>query len=172
MRHHAIETDRLRLRPWTQDDHQALQRILGDPITMQFWPAPFTPEQTRAWLARSLDQYVTPGYGRLAVTLRESEAIIGDCGVLDAEIDGAREHDLGYIIHHRYWRQGYAVEAAGACLSHAIHTLGLQRVVANMAIDHLGSIRVAERLGMRRERAFANARNRGIMTYLYVFETG
>jgi [ribosomal protein S5]-alanine N-acetyltransferase len=165
-----LETERLILRPWTYEDHESLHRILSDPVTMQFWPAPFTPEQTRGWISNILAHYATHGYGRMAVVLRASGAIIGDCGVMNLEINGRPEHDLGYIIHHPYWRQGYAVEAASACLSHSIDTLGLTRVVANMAVDHTGSMRVAERLGMRRERTFANPRNRGIMTHLYVFE--
>jgi ribosomal-protein-alanine N-acetyltransferase len=80
---------------------------------------------------------------------------------------GQREHDLGYIIHHPYWRQGYGLECARACLEYGIHTLGLRRIVANMAHDHIASARVAERLGMRREASFHHPRNRNILTYVY-----
>jgi RimJ/RimL family protein N-acetyltransferase len=107
------------------------------------------------------------GMGRMLVELRDSGAPIGDCGIVEAEINGRREYDLGYIIHHPYWRQGYGVECARACLEYGIYTLGLRRIVANMAHDHIASARVAERLGMRREASFHHPRNRNILTYVY-----
>ena len=103
----------------------------------------------------------------MLVELRDSGAPIGDCGIVEAEINGRREYDLGYIIHHPYWRQGYGVECARACLEYGIYTLGLRRIVANMAHDHSASARVAERLGMRREASFHHPRNRNILTYVY-----
>lgn len=165
-----LETERLILRQLTLDDLQALHRIFSDPITVRFWPAPFTLEATQRWIERSLDHYADFGFGRYALILKTTGELIGDCGILRNEVDGAPENDLGYIIHHPYWRNGYASEAAAACLHDAVEALGLKRLVANMPVAHTGSMRVAEKIGMRRVKTFQNARNRGIDTYVYVYE--
>ena len=157
----TIETTRLVLRPPTPDDFEALHRIFSDPLTMSFWPAPFAEEDTRRWIERSLHDHEETGFGRRPTILKSSGEVIGDCGLMRAEIDGEMEHDLGYIVHHPHWRNGYAVEA-----------LGIRRLVANMPTDHAASIRVAQKLGMRWEKTFRNARNRNIETHLYVFVAG
>ena len=164
------ETPRLLLREYQPDDLMGLHVILSDAITMQFWPAPFTPEATRSWIERQIASYAKRGYGRWAVIGRESGEQIGDAGFMDANINGRDEVDLGYIIHYPYWRQGFAVEAAGACLAYARAHLPIGRVVANMPHDHLASQRVAERLGMSSAGEFFNPRNRNIRTLLYTTE--
>jgi RimJ/RimL family protein N-acetyltransferase len=166
----VIETARLFLRQFEEADLEDLHRILSDPITMRFWPAPFSLEQSRAWLHRHLQNYREHGWGRYAVILKEHPALIGDCGLVRAELDGRPEIDLGYIIARDFWGHGYATEAAEACKTYGVNTLGLHRICANMAADHVVSRRVAERIGMRREREFHNPRNRNLLTYLYVYE--
>jgi RimJ/RimL family protein N-acetyltransferase len=168
----SIETPRLRLREYMPEDMMALHIILSDPITMQFWPAPFTPEATAAWIERQIRGYAERGYGRWAVLEKASGEQIGDVGLLYTSVNGRDEVDLGYIIHYPYWRQGYAYEAAAACLAYAGAQLPITRVVANMAHDNLGSKRVAEKLGMRYQGEFINPRNRNIRTLLYAIELG
>ena len=167
----VLETARLRLRQYQPADYAALHAILADPVTMQFWPAPFTPEQTQAWLGRQIAGYAARGYGHWAVERTvDSSALIGDVGLMLAQVNGRDEVDLGYIIHNPYWRQGYALEAARAALDFARAQPAISRVVANMAHDHYASRRVAEKLGMAFEGDFLNARNRGIRTLLYSCE--
>ena len=162
-----IETPRTIIRPYTEADIAWIAPILADPITMMFWPQPFSEDAAAAWVRRSSASFPATGLGRMLVELRDGGAPIGDCGIVEAEINGRREYDLGYIIHHPYWRQGYGLECARACLEYGIHTLGLKRIVANMAHDHVASARVAEQLGMRREASFYHPRNRNILTYVY-----
>ena len=164
-----METERLILRPPATDDLEALHGIFSDPITMSFWPVPFVKDGTRSWIFRSLRDHEEMGFGRRPIILKSSGEIIGDCGILRAEIVGETEYDLGYIIHHPYWRKGYASEAAEACKHHAVKRLGIRRLVANMPVDHAASVRVAEKLGMRWEKTFRNPKNRDIETHLYAF---
>ena len=164
-----VETERLVLRPPVPEDLEALHRIFSDPVTMSFWPAPFAENDTRRWISRSLRDHEEMGFGRRPVILKSSGEIVGDCGILRAEIAGKTEYDLGYIIHHPHWGKGYASEAAEACKRHAVETLGIWRLVANMPADHAASIRVAENVGMRWEKTFRNPRNRDIETHLYAF---
>jgi RimJ/RimL family protein N-acetyltransferase len=165
-----IETERLLLRPYMLSDADTIAAVLGDATTMQFWPAPLSHDESRTWVERNIARYAENGCGRMLIVRKSDGAIIGDCGIVTTMVNGRVEHDLGYIVHHLYWRQGYAVEAARACLIDGQTRLGLRRIVANMAHDHLGSARVAEKLGMRCVSSFNNERNRGILTYVYVWE--
>jgi RimJ/RimL family protein N-acetyltransferase len=162
-----LQDDRILLRPWTVEDHAALHRIFSDERTMWQWPEPFSPEATRAWIERSLESYGKDRCGRYAIHLKATGKLIGDCGVLIVDVDGEEVPDLGYIIAHEHWGQGYATQAARLWLEHAFEQLGAARVCANMAEDHVASRRVAEKLGMRLSRRFHNPRNRNLPTCLY-----
>ncbi|MFI5201208.1 MAG: GNAT family N-acetyltransferase [Candidatus Kapaibacterium sp.] len=165
-----IETLRLQLREYTREDVPALHGILSDSKTMKFWPRPFTEADTKSWLERAILSYSTNGFGRWAVLLRETGEQIGDAGLMRTEVNGKPEVDLGYIIHFDYWRRGFGLEAARRALEFGIEA-GCERIVANMAHDHIASQRVAERLGMIKELEFENSRNRGIQTFLYAFNS-
>jgi [ribosomal protein S5]-alanine N-acetyltransferase len=163
----VAQTDRLRLRRYTDDDANLLVALLGDPGTMHHWPEPLTTEQARAWHQRALDAYATPGLGRFAIELSDG-TYIGDAGIVRAQILDQAENDLGYIIDQAFWRRGFGLEAARACFDHG-RAHGQRRIVANMAADNLGSVRVAQRLGFTLERRFRNPRNRNKETLLYAW---
>lgn len=161
----VLETPRLLIRRFRADDLEAFAAIMGDPVTLRLWPRLFTREEVAAWIDRAIAQGRQPGYGRRAVILKESGALIGDAGVLRIELMGMQRNDLGYILDHRFHGRGLASEAAAALRDHAFAN-GLQDVWANMATDHTASRRVAERLGMTLVATFRNPRNRNMETCL------
>lgn len=165
----CIQTARTDIRPYTEEDIPRIYPILSDPITMRFWPKPLTLEQIEQWVRQSIQEHAETGLGRMIIELRETGEIIGDCGIRRAKINGTPENDLGYIIHAPFWRKGLATECAGAIFENG-KKKGLHRLVANMAHDHIGSQRVAEKLGMKLETTFQNPRNRDLKTYLYSWE--
>ncbi|HEY3876720.1 MAG TPA: GNAT family N-acetyltransferase [Candidatus Kapabacteria bacterium] len=163
-----IETSRLLLREYTLEDVPSLNRIQSDPITMKFWASPFTEEHSRNWIERAIASYAANGFGRWALLLKETNAQIGDAGLMRVEVNGNPEVDLGYILQADRWQKGYATEAALAILRFGKEK-GLPRMIAHMAHDHTKSQRVAERLGMRKETEFVNPRNRNIVHSLYAW---
>lgn len=163
-----LETNRLILRKYTAEDIPALHKILSDPVTMSFWPAPFSEAQSLVWFERVLKSYDDHGFGRMTITLKETGELIGDSGIVfDNIIDGKTENDLGYIVHHPNWKKGYASEAANAVKQFAFDSLKLERICANMAFDNIASVKTAEKIGMTKEKEFYNTRNRNILTYLF-----
>lgn len=162
-----IETDRLLIRKFVDEDLPEFSRILADPETMSFWPNPYTQKGAKAWIDRNVQSYADFGFGRYVIVLRDEQKIIGDCGILKMNLAGEEVYDFGYIIHHPYWRKGYAEEAAIAVRDHAFEHLHMPILHANMPWNHYGSIRVAEKIGMKKIREFINERNRGIRTMLY-----
>jgi RimJ/RimL family protein N-acetyltransferase len=165
-----IETNRLIIRPYGVEDLPALEAILTDATTMRFWPRPFTPDEAAGWLNRAIESTRASIYGRRALILKDSAAIIGDVGVVRASLAGAERDDLGYIVDHRYWGLGLATEAAQALRDHYFNDHGITALYANMAWDNIPSQRVAEKIGMRKLLEFDNPRNRNISTYLYILE--
>ncbi|GAB4446484.1 MAG: GNAT family N-acetyltransferase [Chloroflexi bacterium OHK40] len=168
----GVETDRLIIRSYVEEDLEALATILGDARTMAFWPRPFSRDEVVSWLYRNIERREHSHYGRRAVILKASGTLIGDAGIVRAELYGEERDDLGYILHHDSWGQGYATEAARALVAHAFQAHGFTTLFANMAHNHRASQRVAERIGMRRVAEYPNPRNRRILTFLYQLDRG
>jgi [ribosomal protein S5]-alanine N-acetyltransferase len=142
-------TERLLIRAFEPDDLPALHAVYGDPEVTRWIPPYPTLEHTR----RALDLHVRGARGGgpafWAVIERSSGDLIGDAGL--APIEGGPEIELGYTLGRRWWGRGYATEAARACLDEAFGPLGIERVVALIRPGNHASIRVAEKLGLRRE---------------------
>ncbi len=164
----VLETDRLFLRHWQKEDLDALFGMLSDPLNMQHWPKPLSRKETRNWLKHARDEAQMPLPGRLALHLKATGELIGDAGLTRFEINGKRENDLGYIVHHPWWQKGYGTEAACGLLDYGHRVLGLGRIVAFMPEDNIASWRIAESLGMELEGTFHDARNADKLTRLYV----
>lgn len=93
--------------------------------------------------------YRDNGFGLYLVCLRvgdgqEGEAI-GFCGLVNR--DGLDGVDLGYAIHSRHQRQGYATEACGAVLDHARDEIGLPELLAIVGKQNSTSIHLLKKLG-------------------------
>jgi [ribosomal protein S5]-alanine N-acetyltransferase len=150
-----IETDRLLLRPMREDDVEPLLGVFADPAVMAaFGVDPFDRPAMRRWVQRNLDHQEAHGYGLFAVILKESGAIIGDCGLELMEIDAAEEGpvaELGYDLRSDHWNRGLATEAAVAVRDYAFRQLELPRLVSLIRAGNVASRRVAEKIGMRHE---------------------
>jgi len=148
----VLETERLTLRQFTDDDADAIFAIIGDPIAMQYYPRSFSREDAAEWIERNLRRYVNDEYGLLAVVLKSSGKVIGDCGLSWQLADGEPVLELGYHLRRDHWGQGYATEAARACMDYAFRELMVEKLVSLISSENRPSRRVAERNGMREER--------------------
>ena len=92
MEEDAFETERLRLRPFAADlsDLDALHEIQSDAHHMRFYPHPFSREESRAWIERSLDRQERYGYSLWVIEDRRSGEFLGNCGPIPQVIDGDR----------------------------------------------------------------------------------
>ena len=160
-----IETERLSLRRYTTDDFEALYEILSDPETMQHYPAPFDEVKTRRWIAWNLDNYEKYGFGLWAVVLKETDAFIGDCGITIQDIDGEMLPEIGYHIHKKYWRRGYATEAARAVRDWVFQNTQYNAVYSCMKYTNVGSCSTAVANGMRRVKEYPDPKN--TISYAY-----
>jgi RimJ/RimL family protein N-acetyltransferase len=144
-------TERLIVREFVADDLDMLAAVFADPAVLWWEPAPFTREQTAAWIQETQLQYEVAGIGAYAVVIAATGEIIGDCGPAYQEVEGERLPELGWDLRSDSWGHGYATEAARGVLLHAAD-LGLRRLWSLIAPHNVRSRAVAQRLGMTRER--------------------
>jgi ribosomal-protein-alanine N-acetyltransferase len=165
-----LETRRLILRKMTMEDLDHLLRIFSDPKVMQsFGGVLFDPVRMKQWVVRNLNHQDRYGYGLFSVILKVSGELVGDCGLEHTEVEGSPEVEIGYDFKSAYWGRGLATEAAGAVRDYALGQLGLQRVISLIRPDNLASIRVAEKIGMVKEKECVRG---GQLYYVYSLSIG
>jgi RimJ/RimL family protein N-acetyltransferase len=148
----VIETERLRLRPYRQDDLDDLAEMFADPVHMAWYPSPFTREQSQAWVDRQLERYDSNGFGLLIAELREDGTFAGTIGPTYQEVEGERRVEIGWHIRPALKGRGLAVEGGDATRRWAFERLGVDHVISLIRPENIASRRVAEKLGMRIER--------------------
>lgn len=153
----VLETPRLVLRELDSGDLDFVAAMLADPEVMRYWPRPYAREEAEAWVRRQRERYARDGYGYWLAVERATGRPVGQVGLLTVELDGVEEAALGYIIHHPFWRRGFATEAAAATLDYALGTLGKRRVIAPIRPENVPSLAVARKLGMVPERRISFA---------------
>jgi RimJ/RimL family protein N-acetyltransferase len=92
----VIETPRLMLREFQPRDADALARVISDPETMRFYPAPFDRAGVEGWISRNIHRYEKNGHGLWALDLKATGEMIGDCGITLQEVDGEFLQEIGY----------------------------------------------------------------------------
>ena len=147
-----IETERLILRRWREDDRPAFHAICADPQVMDWLGGVLTPEEADARLARVEETFDRLGYGRFCVERRLDGRVLGWCGVMPAHesqpIAGTPE--IGWRLIPETWGHGYATEAAAAVLADAFGRVGLKEVWAYTSPHNLRSQSVMVRLRLAR----------------------
>lgn len=164
-----IDTPRLRLREFTLEDAPFIVELLNDEAFLK---------NIGDRGVRNLDDavrylndgpfasYRQRGYGLWAAQRKDTNEIIGMCGLLCR--DTLPDPDIGYAFLPRHRSQGYAVEACTAVLDHAARTARLPRVLAITLPANLGSVNVLKRIGLRYEREIVVANPTGDET-LHVY---
>ena len=144
-----LETERLVLREFAVADVDALFAIIGDAGTMRFYRRPFTRDETQQWIAPNRQRYRETGHGLWAVTLKSSDQFVGDCGLVTQDVDGEKLVEIAYHVHRDHWNQGYATEAARACMRYGFETLEISKLISLIRPENTASRRVAEKNGLR-----------------------
>ncbi|HEY4232565.1 MAG TPA: GNAT family N-acetyltransferase [Lacipirellulaceae bacterium] len=147
-----LQTARLALREMTWDDLDFVATMLADPQVMRYYPKCYSRDEAKAWVQKQLNRYRDNGHGLwLAINCQTSEPI-GQVGLVRQEVEGAQELEIGYLIHHPHWRQGYATEAAAAVRDYTFDELGHERVGTLIRPVNIPSQRVAVRIGLKPEK--------------------
>ncbi len=140
---------RVTLRQWKDADVRPFVAINADPEVMEFFPEPWTAEQSRSCLARLRRGIEARGWGLWAVEVEG--ALAGFTGLSEPAFQAHFTPciEIGWRFHRNFWGHGYALEAARVALRFAFETLQLSEVVSFTARLNERSQRVMQRLGMQ-----------------------
>ena len=151
-----IETERLIVRRFEQQDWQQLYEYLSDREVIEFEPYDvFTEEQAKDEAIRGSSD---PSF--YAVCLKDSSRLIGNLYLGKGDFD---TWELGYVFNGMYQGQGYAAESAKALMDYAFTHMGARRIVAMCSPKNVRSRKLLERLDMRLE---------GLLLQNVYFKTG
>ena len=159
-----LNTARLILRSFREDDVDRMAQLFGNPNFMRFSLGVFTErKQTVAFIEKVIGWDRTGIPSQFAVVPKAEDAVIGYCGFYHhAELPG--EVEIGYRLHPDYWNRGLITEAARAVRDHAFADLKLPRVISLIHAENIPSRRVAEKNGMKVEKEIMF---RGFPTLVY-----
>lgn len=149
-----LETKRLLLMETDWDDIPVIHALHCEPMVEQFNTIgiPGNPEVTRAIMAGPIEDRANRRRRLFEWTIRRKsdQEVIGITG-FSLAADRFRSAEIHYSLFPEYWGNGFAYEALKATLSFGFGDLNLHRISAGVAVYNTRSIRLLERLGMRRE---------------------
>ena len=151
-----LHTLRLSLREFRESDASLTHRYERDPHVVRYQshePQSFAQSLARVKSAIAASQETPRTVFDLAIVRTQDEQLIGRCGF---KITNPEQHEamLWYVSVPTVWGQGYVTEAAQALLTFAFEQLSLHRIFVDIDPRNTASLRVAEKLGMRREAHF------------------
>jgi len=154
---YPMETPRLRLRPFTRGDVDAVHDYrCREDVALYLFDGPLSRDECALAIQQRALQTEFHAEGDkivLAVELIDGGSLIGELSLVWRSED-AQQGEIGWIFHPMYQGRGYATEAAGALLSAGFSGAQLHRIFARCDSRNKASWRLMERLGMRREAHF------------------
>ena len=153
-----LQTERLVLRRWRDDDREPFAALNADPVVMEHFPAPLSRQESDALVDRIEAGFREHGFGWWAV--EADGAFLGFTGlsVPSFEADFLPSVEIGWRLARSAWGRGLATEAATAALEVAFGPLGLAEVVSFTATTNSASEAVMRRIGMTRAGTFEHPR--------------
>ena len=159
----VLETERLRLEPWSPAHGGMLARLAAQPAVMRFvsdgapWPGARADELS----ARMLVHWRTHGFGWRAAFERETGRAVGLIALAHPGTDVPQlerdDHEIGWWIDPAAWGRGYAKEGGRAIVAEAFDRLGAPSVVARVQPPNGASLAVCAALGLEPEREVTGA---------------
>ena len=143
---YILESHRLLLREFNISDAEKMFELNNDPDVLKYTgDIPFDSVQNAEEFIKKYNSYKVYGFGRWAVVLKDQEEFIGWCGLKRNEENYV---DLGFRLFQKFWGNGYATEAAIACLSYGFNELEIPEIIGRASLDNPASIKVLKKIGM------------------------
>jgi len=150
-----LDTERLILRLWRDEDVEPFAALNADPRVMEHFPTTISRVETEQLVERIRAHFSESGFGLWAVELRETGQFLGFVGLHEPAFDAHFTPcvEVGWRLDKRYWGKGYAPEAAAEAMRDGYERLGLSEIVSMTSTSNTKSMRVMEKLGMTRNPA-------------------
>ena len=146
-----LRTERLRLRDWRDEDHEAWAELCADHEVMRSLGRDAGLNPSEAWreMAIFAGHWHLKGYGHWVLEELEGGALVGRAGLYRPP--DWPDLEVGWTVARSRWGRGYAGEAGRAAIDWARTELGARHLISLIADENVRSQRVAEKLGMRPE---------------------
>ena len=147
---HHLQTSRLILRNWKQNDIEPFAILNSDPRVCEFLPNVLSQEETLTSVIKIQSHFKEHAFGLFAVELISTKTFIGFVGLKYFSFDShfTPSVELAWRLSWENWGQGLATEAAQKVTQYGFETLGLPEILAITTKNNQGSRRVMEKLGM------------------------
>jgi len=151
----AITTDRLLLRGWRLADREPFAAMNTDPRVMEFYRQKLSQDESDAYVDRIEAHFEREGFGLFAAELRDTGEFVGYIGLAVPRFEAAFTPcvEIGWRLAAEHWGRGLATEGARAALVWGFESLGLPEIVAYAVPANFRSIRVMQKIGMKRDDA-------------------
>lgn len=145
-----LETDRLIMRQWREDDFPIFAELNSDPIVMEFFPNIMNKSESDKSAKRYQSLILQHGWGLWALEQKRDQKFIGFVGLHEtpADLPFSPCVEVGWRLAKKSWGNGYATEAAKEALKFAFEVLQLPEVCSFTSTNNLRSRAVMERLNM------------------------
>ena len=146
-----VETDRLFIRVWKEQDQSLLHSIMSNADVMRYvWDyKPATIEQIQDFIRKCIREADKRGWTTWALILKEDQSLIGYCGFLTRNYGEYKgETEIGWLVAKEHWGKGIATEAAKAVLDFGFSSWKFDRVIASARSENTQSVKVMIKIGM------------------------
>ncbi len=149
-----IETERLILRSWREEDVEIFFEINNDEKVIEFLPKALNRQECQNFINKENAQIAQKGFGLWACELKKNNELIGFVGL---GIPNFESHftpcvEIGWRLSFKHWGNGYATEAAKMALEIGFENFGFKEIVSFTATQNLRSIAVMQKIGMTRDK--------------------
>jgi RimJ/RimL family protein N-acetyltransferase len=151
----AFSTDRLILRRWRESDLEPFAELNADPEVMRHFLRPLSRAESDAFVDRIEARFDERGYGLWAVERLDDGTFLGFTGLAYQDFAAPFTPcvEVGWRLAAFAWGNGYATEAARAALRFGFEEARLAEIVSFTSRGNAASIRIMEKIGMRRDPA-------------------
>ena len=144
----CLESDRLKLRPFSLSDSKDIQLLAGDfrvaKETMNI-PHPYKDGVAEAWISSLEEKWKAGESVEYAITLKEHAQFIGVVSFVEVNGD---EAEIGYWLGVPYWKKGYGTEAGRRLIEYGVSVMSLRKITALHLSTNPNSGRVLKKLGL------------------------
>lgn len=125
-------------------------------------------EICKLWFDKTFERYKNGTGGLNALIDKNTNEFVGQCGLLIQTVENEQQMEIGYSILPKFWRKGYAFEAANKCKNYAFENNWSNELISIIYIENIGSEKVALKNGMKLEKHLESYK--GIPVNIFIIE--